>query len=172
MKKPISVEMARKAAPRLWSRVEFSDDPDGCWPWAGHKTPTGHGHATVEGSLYYVHRVLWVAQYGLDPGQNDLDHLCRNPPCTRPDHLESVLPVENLRRGNAKSAVALRTGHCVNGHDLSDGKNVYLWRGARLCRPCRRRTSRERMQNSPELRERQKQYLRDYRAAQKARRAN
>lgn len=35
--------------------------------------------------------------------QVEVDHLCFNPSCCNPDHLEAVTPQENKRRRRAKS---------------------------------------------------------------------
>jgi hypothetical protein len=65
-------------------------------------------------------------------------HLCGNPSCCNPFHLEAVTQrVNNLRsRKNGK----LR---CKHGHDLMDPSNIYWERTGRyprkICRTCRRR---------------------------------
>jgi hypothetical protein len=163
--KSIDVEKARLVVPR-WSKrlVQVGD----CLLWTGAKGPFGHGRASFDGSAFYVHRVLWVAQAGYDPAPLELDHLCRTPACASFDHLEPVEDVENIRRGTAKSATALRTNRCVNGHVLLDEQNVYTWRGSRLCRACRRNSSRKFYEDNPARVAARIRYHREYRAARKA----
>jgi hypothetical protein len=167
--KAIDVEKARLVASRWTARLVPSDDSDGaCLLWTGAKGSRGHGRAAFDGSVFYVHRVLWVAQAGYDPAPLELDHLCRTPACARFKHLEPVDGIENVRRGTAKSAVALRTNCCVNGHSLLIEANVYTWRGIRHCRVCRRDNSRRRYENNPDLVAARIRYHREYRAARKA----
>jgi hypothetical protein len=42
---------------------------------------------------------MYEQHFGSIPENLELDHLCRNPACVRPDHLEPVTHLENLRRG-------------------------------------------------------------------------
>lgn len=42
---------------------------------------------------------MWEKHNGAIPTNMDLDHLCRNPICVNPDHLEPVTHLENVRRG-------------------------------------------------------------------------
>lgn len=67
-----------------------------------------------------------------------IDHLCRNPLCVRPDHLEQVTPRENLLRGVGPSAKAAKKTHCPQGHPYA-GENLGIHRnGNRWCRTCHR----------------------------------
>jgi hypothetical protein len=76
-----------------------------CWMWQGTLTTAGYGqyHFTVNGVLHYpmAHRLMWEKANGPIPDGLHIDHLCRNPPCVNPDHLEPVTPRENAYRGNA-----------------------------------------------------------------------
>lgn len=50
-----------------------------------------------------AHRYAYELAYGPIAEGLVIDHLCRNKPCVRPDHLEAVTNAENIRRGkNAK----------------------------------------------------------------------
>ena len=120
---------------------------DGCWEWTASK-PRGYGQLMVDGRMRRAHRVVYETFVGPIPEGLVLDHLCCNPSCVRPDHLEPVTQVENVSRGRAGMHNALKT-HCPQGHPY-DEKNTYLqpgtagrFRDGRQCRTCRRDRSRE-----------------------------
>ena len=129
---------------RFWNRVDKGAGPDACWPWTGGTTAKGHGIAKCPperlggGAGTTAHRIAYMLLVGPIPDGMHLDHLCRNPPCCNPAHLEPVTPAENQRRGLKGE---LRT-HCVNGHAyLPDNLIVEQVRGgatARRCKRCRR----------------------------------
>lgn len=48
----------------------------------------------------YAHRAMYEQVIGPIPEGMDLDHLCRQPRCINPDHLEPVTRAKNLQRGN------------------------------------------------------------------------
>lgn len=103
---------------------------DGCWPWLGSKTKKGYGRCDVDGQRTTAHRAMLIALRGPIPDDWDVDHLCFNPSCVRPSHLEAVTRQENLRRAKA------RITHCPQGHPY-DEANTYQYQGARQCRTCR-----------------------------------
>jgi hypothetical protein len=116
---------------RFWRRVQKTD---GCWFWLG-----GRGGTTTQPYGVYmlpgqVRKGAHVIAYELlrepIPAGHEIDHLCRNPLCVRPDHLESVTRAENrLRQWK-------RQTHCKHGHPRTS-ENTYEYRGHRYCRPCR-----------------------------------
>lgn len=121
-------------AKRFWNKVQINDWRD-CWTWTAHKTPMGYGQIGVAGHrVACAHRVSYELLVGTIPEGLHLDHLCRNPSCVNPMHLEPVTPGENVRRGNAGKRYAERT-HCPHGHPY-DEDNTYVWRGGRHCRTC------------------------------------
>jgi hypothetical protein len=70
-----------------------------CWVWMRSLTSTGYGQWNVgRHRTLLAHRILWEDQNGPIPEGLELDHLCRNPRCVNPEHLEAVTHVENLRR--------------------------------------------------------------------------
>lgn len=82
---------------RFWAKVEKTD---GCWLWQGYKTVMGYGRINVDGHAVGAHRVAYEMLVGPIPVALTLDHLCRNPGCVRPDHLEPVTLAENSLRSN------------------------------------------------------------------------
>lgn len=79
---------------------------DGCWEWGGSRLRSGYGNLHHEGRTLLAHRAFYELLVGPIPEGFQIDHLCRNPPCVRPDHLEAVTQAENLRRQFAARGVA------------------------------------------------------------------
>jgi hypothetical protein len=117
---------------------DYTIDLDtGCWVWQRAKTTAGYGTLTFRGKTSYAHRVYYETYVADIPPGLVLDHLCRNPACCNPDHLEPVTFTENMRR--------TRRATCKRGHQLSDG-NVYIAPdGERQCRDCNRIRARARV---------------------------
>lgn len=123
----------------FWSKVDKSSDPNGCWMWTGSRLPAGYGRARTRlpvsphSSTELAHRIAWELTNGPIPDALPLDHLCRNPPCVNPEHLEPVTPLENTRRGLSG---ALRT-HCRKGHELTpENTRSFNHRNGRECVAC------------------------------------
>lgn len=76
------------------------NEATGCWEWQRAKGPLGYGRIRIGGKLYQAHRYFWEEANGPIPEGLQLDHLCRNPSCVNPDHLEPVTNAENSRRGD------------------------------------------------------------------------
>lgn len=69
-----------------------------CWIWK-RAVSNGYARAGINYKLVYVHRHYYEMVNGPIPKGLHIDHLCRQPLCVRPDHLEPVTCKENLRRG-------------------------------------------------------------------------
>jgi hypothetical protein len=111
----------------FWSKVHMTD---GCWLWTAMLSDDGYGRIAVRRRQRYAHRVAYEQMVGPIPEGMELDHLCRNRRCVRPDHLEPVTHLENIRRA--------QTGRCRRGHPLA-GANLYVDpKGRRVCKQCRR----------------------------------
>jgi hypothetical protein len=84
----------------FWAKVDKSGD---CWVWTSvmHR---GYGVYGSRARRRKAHRWAWEFANGPVPAGLEIDHLCRNRACVRPDHLEPVTHAENVRR-------AIRSGH-------------------------------------------------------------
>ena len=115
---------------------QISIAPTGCWHWIGYLDRSGYGRTHHGGKQCSTHRLSYISFRGAIPEGLCLDHLCRNPRCCNPHHLEAVTPKENTLRGISFSAVNARKTHCIHGHSLAL-QNVYRQGGKRRqCRKC------------------------------------
>lgn len=71
-----------------------------CWVWL-RDTNRGYGRASFGGRVRSVHVVMYQLAYGPISKGLEIDHLCKVRSCGRPDHLEAVTKLENIRRSSA-----------------------------------------------------------------------
>ena len=121
----------RPVADRLWAKVDKTGE---CWIWTAMTAKNGYGKFRLSKPvrrMALAHRVAYELEVGPIPEGLQLDHLCRNRSCVRPDHLEPVTIGENLRRGknSNREKVACPRGHPYDYIRPSDG--------ARMCRTCK-----------------------------------
>lgn len=135
--------MHRPAIERFLEKTRSADD--GCIEWIGGTNGVGYGTFHAGKKLRtYAHR--WSYQYhvGPIPDGMHLDHLCRNPKCVNPEHLEPVTCRENLLRGVGPSALHAAKTHCPAGHPyVGDNLYVHPRKGYRVCRACGRERARQ-----------------------------
>ena len=116
--------------------AEPFDAHNECFEWASCKSKDGYGQFWRDGKSVKSHRVSYELFVGPIPEGFDIDHLCRNHACVRPDHLEAVPRVLNVRRGQGDGSQT----HCPAGHPY-DEENTYYWKSPRgythrYCRAC------------------------------------
>jgi hypothetical protein len=101
---------------KIMARVEI-DPITGCYNWTGPTSGTeGRGadypRMSLDGQTVAVHKAMWTNEHGFIPGKKELDHVCRNRRCVRPDddkHVQMVTRKRNaMRREEARRA---RLGH-------------------------------------------------------------
>ncbi|MDP8961530.1 MAG: HNH endonuclease [Actinomycetota bacterium] len=91
----------RPEAERFWEKVDFEGL---CWEWLGGKDTWGYGTFTDEERRSIgAHRWAYQALVGPIPDGLTLDHLCCNPSCVNPAHLEPVTASENLSRRHRRA---------------------------------------------------------------------
>lgn len=114
--------------------VEIPKKPETpCVLWGGSKNKSGYGFFSIRGDTFAAHRIEWERVNGEIPDGLEMDHLCRNPSCVNPDHLEAVTSRVNVLRSTCPPAVNARKTHCIRGHEF-DRTNK---RGQRRCCKCR-----------------------------------
>lgn len=91
---------ARSTNPRAPDPLtRYRVDPvTGCWIWPVRGNAR-YGTISENGRAEHAHRWFYKRFVGPIPTGLHLDHLCRNPPCVNPGHLQPVTCAENVRRG-------------------------------------------------------------------------
>jgi HNH endonuclease len=80
-----------------------------------------------------AHRATWTHFNGQIPEGMTIDHLCKNRPCVRLEHLRMLSNFENARRTFGRD---WPEGQCRHGHDNSELR----WNGSKwYCGICRKR---------------------------------
>jgi len=119
--------------------------PNGCIVWVGAKDRSGYGRINVKERARLAHRISYQHLVGEIPDGLELDHLCRNPSCINPNHLEPVTRKVNTDRGlcaeTHRKRFAAQT-HCKHGHEYTP-ENTYRApkTGKRHCKTCARLAS-------------------------------
>src|SRR5437016_12881449 len=90
-----------------------------CWEWTGAKTIDGYG-SFRNGKTVRAHRFAYELLVGPIPKGLSIDHLCRNPACGNPVHLEPVPIRENVLRENGRGAQNAHRQHCPKRQPYTD----------------------------------------------------
>jgi len=136
--KPIP-ELTDRQLRNFWAKVTLPDET-GCMNWTGSRKGNGYGEVSLKpAGKFLVHRVAYTIANGPIPPGLVIDHLCRNPQCVNPEHLEAVTNRENTLRGAAMQNGAHNAAktHCPQGHEYA-GENLYVHNGHRSCVECKR----------------------------------
>jgi hypothetical protein len=120
------------------------DNDDKCWNWCSTKDMKGYGKILRKRNgkkrAFMVHRISYETFIGPIPNGLVIDHLCDNPSCHNPTHLEPKTIYENAKRGVKKvKKNFLNRGVCVSGiHKILSEKDCYLHKGRPYaCRKCK-----------------------------------
>lgn len=128
---------------RFWDKVTKTEN---CWVWTAGVNPQGYGMFNTgkrdNGSKIcsLAHRVSFKDAHGYLPQQ--LDHVCSNKRCVRPDHLQ---PLDGRAHGRKSRAVQLgdqaleywAQNRCAYGHDKTMRKD-----GRYYCNVCHAKAQR------------------------------
>jgi len=135
---------ARMSVATFWNCVDQSENY--CWEWQS-KFRGGYGHAatgvrTPHGTTVIAHRASYMLAVGSIPDGYEVDHLCLNWACVRPDHLEAVPPIVNTRRAH-NAGLDERLDHCAHGHLMTAENSIPKGGSLRpACRICRNSAAR------------------------------
>jgi hypothetical protein len=142
---PIDPHRSEKELAHFHSRYA-KGEPDECWIWLGKPISTGYGRIKQRGQTIRAHRLALVLKLGRDLGPGKVpNHMCGNPPCVNPAHLQESTPRENTLHGNSFASENLTKTRCSKGHELTEENCMpsACARGKRHCLICDRDTSRE-----------------------------
>lgn len=128
------IKYKTKLMERFLAKIEKTND---CWFWKSWITREGYGQFSIHDKAYFAHRVSYELFKCDIPKGLILDHLCRNPSCVNPEHLEAVTYKINTLRGNAGLWQKQKT-HCPKGHELRGDNlvNFEILKGWRICKIC------------------------------------
>jgi HNH endonuclease len=138
-------------AERLWANTNKNGPIPAHWPelgpcWvpASDDQQENYGRIWVDGENVLAHRFAYELEVRPIPDDLVIDHLCRNPPCRNPAHLEPVTQGVNTLRGEGPSAVNALKTHCPKGHPYDEENTYYEPDGkGRQCKTCSRERQRE-----------------------------
>jgi len=133
-------------AERFWSYVSYRGGTDHesdplasatgeCWVWATVREGDYAKFLWKFGRWESAHRVAYKDFGHKIPEGFEVDHLCRNPRCVKPTHLEAVTRDVNVQRGLA----ANHSGKCPKDHDLTpENTRIQMSRGKerKVCATC------------------------------------
>ncbi len=128
---------------RFFAKVDVGNSPAGCWIWTAHVDDDGYGRLQVQRRSVRAYRIAYEMFVGPVPVGLQIDHLCREPGCVNPLHLEAVTREENLKRGRRAGGHGRET-HCPQGHPYDDANTRRRPDGCRRCRTCERQRQRRR----------------------------
>jgi hypothetical protein len=141
---------AERRLARMLSRC-MPEPMSGCWLWIGVLDGNfGYGRVDEYGRSRLAHRALYELLRGSVASDLTLDHLCRNPQCVNPAHLDPVSQWVNVMRSPiAPAAINAAKVFCKHGHPLSGANLLLRSDGSRRCATCRKNDTRRRVAAQP-----------------------
>lgn len=112
---------------RFWSKVGVGWSGD-CWEWKGRrKHKGGYATFTIGAKCSPSHRVAYMIRYGEITKGLDIRHICDNPSCCNPNHLEEGTRKQNMedmvKRG--RSATGDKSPRNLHPESYPVGENFY-----------------------------------------------
>ena len=77
--------------------IDYTISDSGCWVWNWPVHPKGYASVRVDGHMRKAHRVAYESAYGPIPDGQQIRHVCHNPSCVNPEHLQAGTQTDNSR---------------------------------------------------------------------------
>ena len=114
---------------RFFSKIRKTKS---CWFWTGNLDVNGYGQIAMgRKNLWKASRISYFLHKGEIPKKKVIMHLCDNPPCVNPLHLEAGTQSQNISHAYELHPRKLKEV-CSRGHKF-DGINS---RGNQICKQC------------------------------------
>ena len=121
--KTIMDKMSPNDKERFWSKVDIKSEEE-CWVWKDTLDKKGYGHLSVggrDGVDILSHRIAKTLSIGEEiPDGLLVMHVCDNPPCCNPSHLELGTNQDNLSDMVNKGRSAISFGNAKVNWDIVD----------------------------------------------------
>jgi len=85
---------------------------DECWPWIGAQSVDGYGVITAHGKVKHAHRAAYERAHGRIPDGLVIRHMCNNPLCCNPKHLQ-----RGTRKDNSEDIVKSGLSFLMGRHE-------------------------------------------------------
>lgn len=74
---------------KIWlEKQAIKNNETGCWVWSKNKNIKGYGLVNYQRKYWYVHRLSYTLWKDIIPEGMLVQHICDNPSCFNPEHLE------------------------------------------------------------------------------------
>lgn len=82
---------------RTWFFAQKTVKDNDCWEWTGVRIKDGYGVLSVKGTRFLVHRYALMLHLNrsIEKG-TEVRHICHNPSCFNPEHLEEGSHRDNM----------------------------------------------------------------------------
>ena len=93
--------VSERESSHFWEKVSIQSILE-CWPWTAARGGRGnlYGKFRVGNRLVYAHRLAYELMHArFVPEELVIDHLCNQPLCCNPAHMQVATIAENARAG-------------------------------------------------------------------------
>jgi hypothetical protein len=126
-----NVNLTEKEISRFLEKIAKPMEDTQCWEWTANKDKDGYGMFFLRRKNRRAHRVSYYAYKGEIPDGYVIHHICKNPSCVNPNHLEARDKHSNWLDSNNVGAINKRKKYCKNGHPFDK-----VYGGQRYCSIC------------------------------------
>ena len=130
----------------------------GCWIWMGSMRDNGYGQAGAGGTTRLAHRVFYEKKTGKLESGKPLHHICNQPLCCNPDHLQLTTAVEHGKLHAEKGFSGVAKTNAAKAACGCGSAFVFAY-GQRYCRVCARLRSKK-QKNEQGYAEKNREYQR------------